>query len=174
MVLLAFVAPYSSAAFDALVLDRARLHPWALLTAHVLHTDWSHLGWNVFALACLGALAEPVDRTRFLVSLAVGAAAVDVWFVWFDQSLQLYCGLSGALNSVLLATLYALRGAIAAPWLGAIAALSAAKVGWEWHTGAALVTHTRWPSAVGAHVAGFAAGIVLDGVYAWRDRARRV
>ncbi|HET6473704.1 MAG TPA: rhombosortase [Pseudomonadales bacterium] len=174
IVAVTFVAPYSSAAFDALVLDRAGVKPWALLTAHVLHTDWSHVGWNVFALACLGALAEPVDRTRFVVSLAVGVAAVDVWFVWFDPSLQFYCGLSGALNTVLLATLYALRDAIATPWLFAVAAISAAKVGWEWHTGAALVTHTRWPSAVGAHIAGFAAGIVLDGVYAWRDRARRV
>ena len=174
IVAVAFAAPYSSPAFDALVLDRADAKPWAWLTAHLLHTDASHVGWNVFALVCLGTLAEPIDRTRFVVSIVVGIAAVDVWFVAFDPSLRFYCGLSGALNTVLLATLYALRGTIATPWLIGVAAIAAAKVGWEWHSGVAFLTHTRWPSAVGAHVAGFAAGIVLDSAYAWRDRARGV
>jgi len=171
---IAVAVPYASPAFDALVLDRASAKPWAWLTAHVLHTDWSHVGWNVFALACLGALAEPIDRARFVVSIVVGVAAVDAWFAWFDASLRFYCGLSGALNTVLLASLYQLRGAIGAPWLLAVAAISAAKVGWEWHTGVAFLTHTRWPSAVGAHVAGFGGGVVLDAVFAWRDRARDV
>jgi membrane associated rhomboid family serine protease len=174
IVAIAFVAPFSSSAFDALVLDRATPKPWAWLTAHVLHTDPVHVAWNVFALVCLGALAEPIDRVRFVVSLAVGVAAVDVWFVAFDTSLRFYCGLSGALNTVLLAALYALRGVIAAPWLLAVAAILAAKVGWEWHTGVALLTHTRWPSAVGAHLAGFVAGVALVVSFAWRDRARGV
>jgi len=174
IVAIALVAPYSSPAFDQLVLDRANPRPWAWVTAHLLHTDWSHVGWNVFALASLGALAEPIDRTRFVVSLVIGVAAVNVWFVEFDTSLRFYCGLSGALNTVLLAALYQLRGAIAAPWLLGVATVAAAKVGWEWHSGAALLTHTRWPSAVGAHVAGFAAGGVLDAAFAWRDRARGV
>ena len=173
IVAIALVAPYTSPAFDQLVLDRANPKPWAWLTAHVLHTDGAHVGWNLFALACLGVLAEPIDRTRFVLSIGVGIAAVDVWF-GFDTSLRLYCGLSGALNTVLLATLYQLRGAIAAAWLFGMAAVAAAKVGWEWHTGAAFLTHTRWPSAVGAHVAGFAAGVVLDACFAARDRARDV
>jgi membrane associated rhomboid family serine protease len=170
----AWIAPFPSNAFDALVLDRDSVKPWAWLTAHVLHTDWSHVGWNVFALGCLGALAEPVDRTRFIASIAIGIVAVDAWFAWFDDSLRYYCGLSGALNTVLLGTLYALRGTIAAPWLFAVGAIAAAKVGWEWHSGAALLTHTLWPAAVGAHVAGFAAGLAWVATLAWRDRARRL
>jgi membrane associated rhomboid family serine protease len=174
IVVVALIAPLPSAAFDALVLDRDNVKPWAWLTAHVLHTDWSHVGWNLFAFGCLGVLAEPVDRVRFVTSMAVGIVAVDVWFAWFDTSLRFYCGLSGALNTVLLAALYALRGAIAAPWLFAVGAIAAAKIGWEWHSGAALLTHARWPSAVGAHVAGFAAGLALIAAFAAHDRARRM
>jgi hypothetical protein len=55
-------------------------------------------------------------------------------------------------------------------WLVAFAGLVTLKLGWEWHTGVALFTHTRWPSAVGAHVAGFAGGVVWAGCAAWLDR----
>jgi hypothetical protein len=87
----------------------------------------------------------------------------------FAHDLRFYCGLSGALNTVLLVTLYLLRGTIAPVWLYAFAAVVALKLVWESHTGVALLTHTRWPSAVGAHVAGYAAGLVTVAGLAWRE-----
>jgi hypothetical protein len=39
-------------------------------------------------------------------------------------------------------------------------------------TGVALFTHTRWPSAVAAHIAGYDAGVLLVSIFAWRDRPR--
>ena len=47
MIAIALVAPENSQRFDLLVLDRAEPRWWPWLTAHVLHTDAEHLGWNV-------------------------------------------------------------------------------------------------------------------------------
>jgi len=92
-------------------------------------------------------------------------------FAWFNVALRYYCGLSGVLNTVLLAALYELRHSVDRGWLVAFAGLVAAKLAWEWHSGVALLTHTQWPPAVGAHIAGFGAGLLLVAAYAWRDRA---
>lgn len=167
-------APETSSRFDALVLDRDQARWWPWLSAHLLHTDPAHLGWNLFAFVCLGTLAETANRTRYAVSIVVGIIAVDVWFAWADTGLRYYCGFSGALNTVLLATLYCLRGSIGARWLIAFAVAVALKIAWEWHSGAALFTHTLWPPAAGAHIAGFVAGMMLVGIYAWRDRSARL
>lgn len=172
MLVVEFFAPEPSHAFELLVLDRAEPRPWPWLTAHFLHTDWAHVGWNALAFAILGWLGEPLGRARFALSIGVGIAAVDVWFAWFAPNLRFYCGLSGALNTVLLATLYALRDSAPRRALIAVAVLVAAKVAWEGVTGTALLTHTRWPSAVGAHVAGYCAGALLVLLLAWRDGVR--
>lgn len=172
MLVVALAAPETSARFDLLVLDRNEPRWWPWLSAHVLHTDAEHLGWNALALLCLGWLGETRARLRFAASIAVGVIAVDVWFAWFNSSLRYYCGLSGVLNTVLLVTLYAQRDSIAPRWLFAFAGLVAAKLVWEWHSGLALLTHTQWPPAVGAHAAGFGAGLLLAAAYAWRDRVR--
>jgi membrane associated rhomboid family serine protease len=169
--LVALVAPETSERFDLLVLDRDEPHWWSWFSAHVLHTDPLHLAWNVLALLCLGWLGEAESRARFALSIVVGVAAVDAWFAWSNVALRYYCGLSGVLNTVLLVTLYALRRSIAPRWLVAFAVLVAMKLGWEWHSGIALLTHTQWPPAVGAHIAGFGAGLLLVAAYAWRDRA---
>jgi hypothetical protein len=105
-IVIALLAPENSERFDLLVLDRAEPRWWPWLSAHVLHTDAEHLGWNVLALLCLGWLGETQGRLRFAVSIALGVAAVDVWFAWFNGALRYYCGLSGVLNTVLLATLF--------------------------------------------------------------------
>lgn len=173
MVITAF-APEPSTLFDRLVLDREQPRVWPWLTAHWLHTDNAHLLWNLVAFGCLGWLGERDGRVRFFVSIAVGIIAVDIWFAWVDVTLRFYCGLSGALNTVLLVTLYGLRREIAVSWLLAVAALVALKLGVEWHTGVALLTHTRWRPAVGAHIAGFVGGLILVATYAWSDRSRGV
>jgi len=172
MLAIELLASEPSHAFTLLVLDRAAPRPWPWLTTHFLHTDWAHVGWNALAFAILGWLGEPLGRWRFVLSIGVGIAAVDIWFAWFAPNLRFYCGLSGALNTVLLATLYALRDSVPRRALFAVAVLVAGKVAWEGVTGTALLTHTRWPSAVGAHVAGYCAGVLLVLLLAWRDRAR--
>lgn len=168
--LISLVAPEPSTHFDLFVLDRELVRPWPWVTTHFLHTDAAHLMWNLLAFGCLGWLGEADGRLRFVVSLFIGIIAVDVWFAFFAHDLRFYCGMSGALNTVLLVTLYTLRGTIAHVWLYAFAGVVALKLVWENHTGVALLTHTRWPSAVGAHVAGYCAGVLMVAILAWRDR----
>ena len=172
-VVVSAIAPEPSARFDLLVLDRAEPRPWPWLTTHFLHAGAVHLGWTVFALGCLGLLGEAQHRARFGMSLIAGIVAVDLWFACINVDLRFYCGLSGALNSVLLVTLYVLRGTIPTRWLWLAAVLVVLKVGWEWHTGVALLTHSRWPSAVGAHVAGLAGALPLLTAFIWRDAHAR-
>jgi len=167
------IAPEPSPHFDLLVLDRTQVRPWPWLTSHFLHTDYAHLWWNLLAFGCLGWLGEPQARLRYIVSLCIGIIAVDLWFAAFAHDLRFYCGLSGALNTVLLVTLYAMRGSVPSIWLFAFAAAVAAKLALESYTGAALFTHTRWPSAVGAHIAGYSAGAMLVGCFAGLDRRRK-
>jgi membrane associated rhomboid family serine protease len=164
-------APEPSPQFDLLVLDREQARSWPWLTSHLLHTDHAHLAWNLLALVCIGWLGEAPARLRFVVSLCTGVLAVDMWFALFAEPLRFYCGLSGVLNTVLIVMLYALRGSVPALWLYTFAAAVAIKLVWESATGVALLTHTRWPSAVGAHIAGYSAGMILVGLFAWRDRA---
>jgi membrane associated rhomboid family serine protease len=172
-ILISLVAPEPSPHFDFLVLDREQARPWTWLTTHFLHTDPGHVFWNLLAFGCLGWLGEADGRLRFVSSLFVGIIAVDMWFTFVAHDLRFYCGMSGALNTVLLVTLYTLRGSIAPIWLYAFAAVVGLKLVWENHTGVALLTHTRWPSAVGAHVAGYGAGVLMVAVLAWRDRLRK-
>jgi rhomboid family GlyGly-CTERM serine protease len=175
MLLIYVAAPETSARFDLLVLDRSqstRWWPW--LSAHLLHTDRAHLGWNLLTFLCLGWLGEPTNRMRYALAIGIGIIAVDAWFAWINADLRYYCGLSGVLVTILLATLYGLRDRIPTRWLVAFAALVLLKTGWEWHSGVALLTRTQWPPAAGAHVAGYAAGVALVAAYAWRDRAARL
>ncbi len=169
-VLIYVAAPETTTRFDLLVLDHSEPRWWPWLTAHFLHTDGAHLGWNLVAFLCMGSLGEPGHRVRYTLSILLGIAAVDSWFAWSAHGLRYYCGLSGVLNTVLLATLYGQRDTIAPRWLIVFALLVALKIAWEWHSGIALLTHTQWPPAAGAHIAGYAAGVVFVALCAWRDR----
>jgi membrane associated rhomboid family serine protease len=172
-ILISLVAPEPSSQFDFFVLDREQPRSWPWLTTHFLHTDPAHLLWNVLAFGCLGWLGEAEGRVPFVISLCIGIIAVDIWFAFFAHHLRFYCGMSGALNTVLLVTLYLLRRTVAPLWLFTFAAVVAIKLVWESHSGVALLTHTRWPSAVGAHVAGYAAGLVTVAGLAWREQLRK-
>ena len=144
------------------------------LTAHFLHTDSAHLLWNLLGLVVLCLVLERVSRKLLLSALVAGMVGVTLWFHLIADSAY-YVGWSGVLNSLLVCALWALylpAGAdypAATRWLnnlvlGAIAAIALAKHGWELATDTALVTHTLWPSAPGAHLAGICAGCVVSAV----------
>lgn len=133
---------------------------WRLLTAHWLHSDASHAGWNIGALLLLGLLFEPVLRWKLAFSLLVGTAAVDAWLWWGEPALARYCGLSGLLNCLLVTGLVQLWYRTHHPLVWLTGIVAAAKIGLEILAGHSLVTNTYWPSIPSAHAAGFLAGIV--------------
>jgi len=186
--LIAFwVAPLDSAASadassswfwdGALAATASPLAPQAL-TAHFLHTDTAHLLWNLLGLAVLGVALERFSRTLLMAAVLAGMAAVTLWFHTFADSTH-YVGWSGVLNSLLVCCLYSLylpstSGQLATSrsyqnttrWINnlivvtvAIGALS--KTAWEIAFDQALITHTLWPPAPAAHLAGLTAGTLV-------------
>lgn len=143
---------------------------WRLITCHFTHVDGPHLAWNVGALLILGLLYERRLGKGFWGCLLAGIAAIDIWMVCWSE-LDAYCGLSGVLNTILVAGLAAewqrYRSRLAL--LGGFGAL--AKIVVETATGSALFTSTAWPSVPPAHMAGFAAGLAFAALPRLRGKA---
>ncbi len=149
---------------EAWVYDRAAIAAgewWRLFSGHWVHSDTGHLLWNLGALLLLGSIVESRSRPALIAGLAAGALGVD-GLLWFAlPELSHYCGLSGALNAVLLLALFAVwRGSSSAvPVL--IGVLSLAKIVLELISRQALFTHTAWASVPEAHLAGWLVGLAL-------------
>ncbi len=161
-------APIDSALFDLLVLDRSEgSQLWRVASSHSVHTSLSHLAWNVAALALLGAAIELQSPARLVQSLCAGSLAVSAWFFWQDDFTR-YAGASGVLNTLLIAGLYCQRQRLSNKIALLIALIALIKVIIELMTTSTLTALTSdpvpgvtWPSATGAHAAGYAAGVAL-------------
>lgn len=145
------------------------------LTAHLLHTDKAHLLWNLLGLAVLGYLVERRSRVLLLVAVGGGMGAVTLWFHLLSDTTY-YVGWSGVLNCLFVCSLWTLYLPVSQSDLyslqtrrmnNALVAVIAigglAKALWELAQGEALLTHTLWPSAPGAHLAGMLAGSLICG-----------
>lgn len=128
---------------------------------------------NLAALLLLGSVIERRSRALLLASVCVGMVGVDIWFLQTSTS-RYYCGWSGVLNTLLLVALYCLYWPAAAQtpalrWrrrannlvIVLIAAGALLKTLYEGQQGQALASQTLWPSAPGAHLAGWLAGLLV-------------
>ena len=145
---------------------------WRLLTAHLVHSDVQHLAWNLAGLLVLGTLLEPIDHKAFLAALFAGAIGVDMALIGLLPHIDFYCGLSGALNTLLLPLLIAFWTRTRSPLVLIIAVASLVKILVELSLGQALFTQTAWASVPAVHLAGWLAGglsVLPDRVAAlWR------
>ena len=141
------------------------LAAWRWVTGQWIHTDSTHAFMNGLALLGFGAWVEQYSRRAVAVGLALGMLAVVLWFFAVD-SLSLYVGLSGALNTLLVMglgmTTFHARSSndrvlltvmiLGAAWtLFHISTELFLDVRWM-HVGA-------WAAAPGAHAAGWVAGL---------------
>lgn len=68
---------------------------WRFFTGHLTHFGTDHLRWDLLAFAVLGAMAERISRSAFLVTLALSASVISLG-VWIAQpQFVTYRGLSG-------------------------------------------------------------------------------
>jgi len=162
---LAYLVP--GAAPEAWVFDRVAITQgewWRLITAHWVHSDLAHAGWDVTALLLLGALFEVRLQWRLPLALLIGTVGVDAWLWWGYPVLRYYCGLSGILNSLLIVGLLQHWRDLRHPLILLTGVGAAVKISVEMYAGQTLLSHTAWPSVPSVpsvHAAGFLCGLVL-------------
>jgi rhomboid family GlyGly-CTERM serine protease len=147
------------------VFDRAALADgqiWRLFAAHWVHSDVGHLMWNLGGLLILGSSLERSAGGRQVVQvLMLGSLMVDLVVWLLLPELSYYCGLSGALNALLLPALYSLREQFPKSALLLVAFGSLLKIVIEQQAGQALFSNTAWVSVPLAHLAGWIVGLLL-------------
>jgi rhomboid family GlyGly-CTERM serine protease len=107
---------------------------WRLVSAHLVHADFRHLGWNVFGVTLVWALfGRDFNRAEWLLILLASTISTDLGFLVVDRSVGWYLGFSGVLHGCMAAGLVAwlvgARGRDAMTLL--VAALFAGKLIWE-------------------------------------------
>lgn len=96
---------------ETLAWDRAGLGEgqfWRLVTGHVVHLGWSHLGLNLAGLALVTWLTGAAyGLLRWAVIALVTIAVMDIGFWFLYAKLDWYVGMSGLLHGLLAAGLLA-------------------------------------------------------------------
>ncbi len=146
--------------FDRQAVIRGEL--WRLMTGHWVHGDTAHLAWNLAALAILGWLTERrLGPSGLYAALLAGMMAVSAGIWLCVPDLDLYCGFSGVLNTLLFVYLIdAWRKSNNAMFLLVMLG-AAAKIGFELIQSSAIFTGTTWPAVPLAHLAGGAAAVMV-------------
>ena len=171
------LAPWNEAALADFGLIRSALRDnefWRLLTGHLVHSNWSHLGLNVAGLVLLqqlfGQELRPVFWGWGYVFVAV---AIGICMLAFSRFSVVY-GLSGVLHGLFAfaACLALSRDAL----LGAGALIIiGGKVGWEQIAGGSGFVERLidMPVATDIHLYGAISGVVLGAVMAASARLAR-
>jgi len=81
---------------------------WRLVTCHWTHFSWSHLFWDLFAMAILGLACERRDQKSFWLCLLISILVIPAGLMILMPDLSIYRGLSG-LSSALFGLLIVLR-----------------------------------------------------------------
>src|SRR5882757_516181 len=124
---------------EALRYDRAALAAgqwWRLLTAHIVHLDFSHAALNSLGLLLMWALFARDYRPRQWLAVILGSiAAIDAGLWLRDSTITWYVGSSGALHGLMAAgTLAHLRRRDLDGWI--LAVFIVLKIAYEQSAGA--------------------------------------
>jgi len=171
-------------ALAALEYRRALLanQPWRLLTAHLVHVNWTHALVNAAAWLVLARLFAPhLPARRQLLSLAFGAALTSLGLAALFPAIEWYRGASGALHALFFvgATAALASAARSRAWQAALPPLALLPGGWikvalELPRGAA-TPHVEWLGAATvpqAHLLGAIAGTAMGLFLAGRQLRR--
>ncbi len=150
--------------FNAELITQGEL--WRYISGHLVHSDPQHLLLNLSAFIILSALIEQHSRLQLFAALFSGIIFIN-FYLFNNNEITNYAGLSGVLNSLLVIALYqqwqlhskqlSLTGYLPA----SIYLISAAKIIYELYSRDSLFSHTLWPSLPQAHLAGFMAGHIV-------------
>jgi rhomboid family GlyGly-CTERM serine protease len=140
---------------------------WRLLTAHLVHADAAHLGWNLLGLALVWWLfANQYTVAAWIAILLVSTFAIDAGFLALMPDLEWYVGFSGVLHGMMAAGLLAWLVRTRDPLTWLVAALFAFKLAWEQAVGpVSFVARTMsLPVIHEAHTFGAIGGLVAGAI----------
>lgn len=90
--------------FGSLIFDKEAIlngQIWRFLTGHFVHCNFEHFFWDMAAFMILGSVIEFNTPHRLVPSLVASCFFVSLWLMLGEKHLTTYCGLSGALNGLL-------------------------------------------------------------------------
>jgi len=91
-------------AFNLLCYDRPSIDNgqlWRLLSGHLMHLSWSHLGINLAGLMFLWLLIRDcVTPKEFWLTIFFSALIISLCLLDFNQEVLQYAGFSGVLHSI--------------------------------------------------------------------------
>lgn len=79
--------------------------PWRLLSAVLVHNDWSHALLNIAALTLVVLVFQRHYNARTLLNAIITIAVISSILIWIYGSPASYGGLSGVIHGVLLMSL---------------------------------------------------------------------
>ncbi|MBV2127360.1 MAG: rhombosortase [Candidatus Thiodiazotropha sp. (ex Ctena orbiculata)] len=134
---------------------------WRLLTGQLIHSDWEHWFWNAAALAVLGSYLEQQSKYLWFQGMLAGMISINLLLLSDWSQITRYCGLSGALNTLLAVALFHYWRETRSAWVIVAALVSMSKLMIELLSGTSLLTQLSWPPFPPAHLAGTLAGVIL-------------
>lgn len=134
---------------------------WRMVSGHFTHSDANHLFWNCLGLVVLGGIIERRSRRLLLCSVATGLVSVSLLLLSPLSTLDIYCGLSGVLNSLLIVALWSEWRSERQRIYPAVGLLAFSKILLELSLGQSLFADLSWPPYPLAHLVGFAGGLLL-------------
>jgi rhomboid family GlyGly-CTERM serine protease len=147
---------------------------WRLVTAHLIHVDFTHLGWNLAGLALVAWLFGREFRAGEWALVLVGSTiAVDLGFLLLEPQLEWYVGFSGVLHGLMAAGLCAWLWRSPDSLTALVATVFAAKLAWEHFAGPLPFTAGSLdvPVVHQAHSYGAVGGLAVALALLWRQRA---
>jgi rhomboid family GlyGly-CTERM serine protease len=134
---------------------------WRLVTGQFMHADGNHLLWNSLGFMVLGSMIELKSKRLLLLSSGTGLLSVSALLLSPFSNIAIYCGLSGALNSLLVVALWIEWKVERRQLYPLIGLLAFAKIVIEMVSEQALFTHITWPPYPASHLAGYLGGLLF-------------
>ena len=150
--------------FDLFLFDKVAISQgefWRVITSHFVHCNWDHLFWDLVGLVILGAVIELNDRRALIPSLLLSCLAVSFWMYFGESAYSTYCGLSGALNGLLVVAVIFQYRATENKMCLLVLILTVLKMIFEFTTHQTIFTSLASQAVPSAHAAGFIAGIIF-------------
>ena len=136
---------------------------WRFVSGHFVHCNFEHLFWDTIAFIFLGCVIELHHRRTLLPALLVSCLTVSSWLFWGQSERMIYCGLSGALNGLLIVAVMMMWERTRNFIYFVVVLATITKIIVEYMTHQTIFTSLGPQAIPGAHAAGIIGGILVVG-----------